>query len=159
MRVLLVFCALAAAAVPQGEGHRQANETYLGLVVAEEGGKVVIREVLKGSPAAKAKAKPGDVVLRVGAVEIKRHNDVDAGMRGFKPGAKVLLKVQRGKEQLTLSPKAARPKVERTARGKTGFKAPAWTAFAWVNEPEGKEPPTLANSKGKIVVFHCFQAW
>ena len=43
--------------------------------------------------------------------------------------------------------------------GGTGFRAPAWYAYAWANVAEGQEPPSLANTQGKVVVIHCFQSW
>ena len=37
--------------------------------------------------------------------------------------------------------------------------APAWNIYAWENVKKGQEPPTRENTKGKVVVFHCFQSW
>jgi len=75
MRFVFALLACAAVAAAQGQGHRRANPTTLGLVVFEHGGKVVVHEALEGSPAAKAGVLAGDAVVKVGPREVKRDED------------------------------------------------------------------------------------
>ena len=160
MRLALPLLLLAAGAAAQGRGNRKANEESLGLVVFEKKGKVVVHEALEGGPAAKAGVKKGDVVLKVGPKEIERHNDVDAALASWPKDKEIELDLVRDgrKRNILVQPKAGlRHPYLRPAPERTGFDAPPWHAFAWVNA--GKEPPTRANTKGKVVVIHCFQSW
>ena len=34
-----------------------------------------------------------------------------------------------------------------------------WLAYAWTNVAEDQKPPTLRNTRGKVVVIHAFQGW
>lgn len=163
MRLFVALLACAAAVAAQGRGHRLANPTTLGLVVYESGGKVVVHEALEGSPAQKAGVRPGDVVVKVGPHEVKRHNDVDFALRKWPKDKQIELDLIRdGKKRSVMALPAAgfrHAYLLAADRKQTGFDAPAWHAFAWVNVGKGKEPPTRANTKGKVVVIHCFQSW
>lgn len=163
MRLVFALLACAAVATAQGQGHRRANPTTLGLVVFESGGKVVVHEALEGSPAAKAGVLAGDVVVKVGPQEVQRHNDIDSALREWPKEKKIELDlVRKGKKLSVLAlpaPGISHPYLKAASRERTGFEAPAWHAFAWVNVKKGAEPPTRANTLGKVVVIHCFQSW
>jgi len=163
MRRPLALLVLAAGIGAQGHGDRRENETTLGLVVYERDGKVVVHEALAGGPAAKAGVRPGDVIRKAGPKAVERHNDVDAALRKWPKGRKIELDLVRGRKKLSLllEPAADLDHPYRKAASKeaTGFEAPEWHAFGWVNVPPNGKPPTRALTKGRVVVIHCFQAW
>ena len=165
MRPALALLLCVAGAWAQGRGNRQANEITLGLVVFEKKGKVVVAEALAGSPAKKAGVKAGDVVVKLGPRPIKRHNDIDRALRKWRSDRKIEIDLIRKGKKLSLMTSPVlladfrHAYLKPAARGRTGFPAPAWHAFAWANVPRGRRPPTLANTRGKVVVIHCFQRW
>jgi membrane-associated protease RseP (regulator of RpoE activity) len=125
----------------------------------------VIREVLEESPAAKAGLRTGDVLRQAGERKIERHNDIDRAIAGLATDAKLKIVYERAGKRATAELALVAHRgfksefLQGPGRERTGFKAPAWSAFAWVNVPKGKAAPTLANARGKVVVFHCFQSW
>jgi len=165
VRSLAVLIALSSVVLAQGRGNRTQNAALAGVIVHEAKGGVVIAKVLKGSPAAKAGLRVGDVLLNVGERKITRHNDIDRAIDGLKHGDKLAVKVKRAGKETTVKLTLVAHRGFKSAylkgpgRNRTGFKAPAWSAFAWVNVPRGKAAPTLQNSRGKVIVFHCFQSW
>ncbi|MEM8884155.1 MAG: PDZ domain-containing protein [Planctomycetota bacterium] len=165
MRRALVLALLAAAVGAQGKGDREQNPTTLGLVVFERKGKVVVHAALEGSPAARAGMKRGDVLTAVGPRPVQRHTDIDIALRRWTKGRAVELDFRRGgkKRHLWMTPvpwaKLDHPWLRAASKQRTGFDAPAWHAFAWENVAKGAEPPTRANTRGKVVVIHCFHSW
>jgi len=160
---LLAAVVFAGAVLAQ---HRSSNEALLGVVAAPAEKKgVAIARVLPKSPAAAAKMEAGDRILAIGKKEIGTPADVDAALAEREPGKPVAIVVVRDGKKRKVAPKLIARKeyegeeLERTRRGKTGFPAPAWHAWAWANVEKGEEPPTRENTKGKVVVFHCFQSW
>ncbi len=61
-------------------------------------GGVVVTNLYVGSPAQAAGLRPGDIVLAVGGTEVASAQEVLARVAQAKPGSKVSLKVQRGRE-------------------------------------------------------------
>jgi predicted metalloprotease with PDZ domain len=166
MRILGVFL-LAATALAQGH-HRTENRALLGVVTGavadkSQSTKVVVLHVLPKSPAAKAGLKAGDEILTVAGKEPSKPQDVDAALKEFAGNEKVAIEYRRDKKKATTTAKLiARADykgdfLERRRRGATKFKAPEWFVYAWAQA--GKEPPTLAAAKKKVVVIHCFQSW
>ncbi len=164
MRKALLVVVLTATLSAQDHLRRE-NAALLGIVSIEKDKKVFIAHVLKRSPAQRAKVKAGDELVKIGTRAIKRHSDVDAALKEYTPGASVGVVVKREGARVVLRAKLiARRKykadfLKPMARGRKGFKAPPWFAFAWANIAEGREAPTLENTKGKVVVFHTFQSW
>ncbi len=66
-------------------------------------GGVVVTNLYVGSPAQAAGLRPGDIVLAVGGTEVGSAQEVLARVAQAKPGAKVELRVQRGREVAALS--------------------------------------------------------
>jgi len=166
MRILGVLL-LVATAHAQGN-HRTENRALLGVVTAavpEEGKrtKVVVLHVLKKSPAEKAGLEAGDEILTIAGEKAHKPQDVDAALREFAGKEKVAIEYRRDKKKAATSAKLiARADykgdfLKRQRRGATKFKAPEWFVYAWAQA--GKEPPTLAAAKKKVVVIHCFQSW
>lgn len=152
--ILLLFAALPLLAAPQ-------NERLLGVVAVARDGKVLVAHVLKKSPAAKAGLKAGDELIAIAGAKIARPADVGAAVKA----EKLEVRFRRdGREQAVTVKTIERKRyrgdfLKPTPRGKTGFDAPDWHVYAWSGLKEGQEPPTRQNTKGKVVVFHCFQSW
>ncbi len=71
---------------------------------------VQLNGVREGSPADKAGLKAGDIIVKFGDLTVKSVQDYTVALSGHKPGDKVQIVVQRGKETLTLTAiLAARP--------------------------------------------------
>ena len=77
---------------------------YLGVLVSMDGGKLVISDVEDNSPAAKAGLRTGDVIVQVDGKAIKAPDAFRSAMQGHLAGDKVEITVQRGNEQVKLSP-------------------------------------------------------
>ena len=160
MRKLLLLLLLTAAALP-----RERNDAMLGVVRVERDGKVFVAKVLPKSPAAKAGLEDGDQLLAIDGQDVASPADVDRALKGLREGEQIPVVYRRGKKKK----KTVKAKLiergdyreaflKRRRRGETGFEAPAWHIYAWSNVKKGNEP-TRANTKGKVVVFHCFQSW
>lgn len=81
-------------------------KTYLGIVPEYFGQNregVTCVQVKPGSPAAKGKLKPGDVIVSIGDVEILDENGLIAALKKFDPGDKVDVIVRRGEREKTLT--------------------------------------------------------
>jgi len=165
MKRLLPLLLFGVSAFAQGQGNRSENDALAGFIVHEREGKVVVAAVLADSPAAKAGLKKGDTLLQAGERKLKRHNDLDRAIDGLEVDSQLVLRYERGgkKQKATLKLVARRGFASDYLRGpgakKAGFKSPGWSAFAWVNVPKGKVAPDAENTRGKVVVFHCFQSW
>ena len=163
--LLFLVCAVAGVTAYAQSHHRTENPALLGIVPLQEKDKVVVGHVLKKSPAAKAGLQVGDEILEVDGKDIARPQDVDAALSGAAAGDKVDVVYRRAKKRGTASAKLVARRDYRgdffksSGRGRTGFKAPDWYVYAWANVPKGKEAPTRKNTKGKVVVIHCFQSW
>ena len=62
----------------------------------------MVEQVLKSSPAAESGLKPGDIIDRVGSVDMQRPLDLERALLGRRVGDKVELDVRRDDEPLTL---------------------------------------------------------
>ena len=166
MRILGVLL-LVATAHAQGN-HRTENRALLGVVTAaapdkSKRTKVVVLHVLPKSPAEEAGLETGDEILTIGGEEVDRPQDVDAALKEFAGNEKVDIEYRRDKKKAATSARLiARADyrgdfLRRQRRGATKFKAPEWYVYAWAQA--GKEPPTLAAARKKVVVIHCFQSW
>ncbi|MFM7152205.1 MAG: PDZ domain-containing protein, partial [Gemmataceae bacterium] len=91
---------------------------YLGVMLEPQSdGQPSIGRITEGSPAEKAGLQQGDVVLSVDGRTVRNVEKLIATIQGFKPGAVVAIKVQRGDEKLLLSPKLGRFPVDILSRG------------------------------------------
>jgi len=147
---------------------QQPDTVLLGIITApnltgDSGLKVL--EVLERSPAQEARILVGDILEKVGKKQTRTPQDLEAALRRSRVGQSVDLHVIRDGARLQLqaqlmSQMSGRGSVLRGRnRGTTGFQAPGWFAYAWANLAEGQQPPTPANTQGKVVVIHCFQSW
>jgi len=69
----------------------------------EEGRGVVVKQVLRGSPAEEAGLREGDVIRRLDAVPIRGNEDVYSFISGHSPGQRVRVIVHRGSRPTILS--------------------------------------------------------
>ena len=84
----------------------EVEHAYLGVRIAEEeNGKIVLADVVAGSPAARAGMRSGDVVVEVGGNEVDDVNDVGTAVAERRPGEELSLTVERGGERETYSAK------------------------------------------------------
>jgi putative serine protease PepD len=79
-----------------------SGRPYLGVRIGDTGNGVYIGEVTKGSPAANAGLKAGDVIVAVNGNATPTSDELGTRLAGFKPGETVTLKVvhQNGKTDL-----------------------------------------------------------
>jgi serine protease Do len=96
-----------------------ANRGYLGVRLddaKDDEGKVVgarVMEVTRGSAAAKALVKNGDVILGLNDKAITGHMNLRELLDSSTPGQKVTLKVKRGSEELKLAVTLGKPEASR----------------------------------------------
>lgn len=105
--VVLMLAVLVAAGIGWGltsalgtnkTTSENGQTAYLGLHIASHAlmGGLIIRGVDPGSPAAHAGIKAGDVLARIGQVEVHSPGDVRALLLGRRPGDDVQLGIERG---------------------------------------------------------------
>jgi hypothetical protein len=101
--VLVLLAGGAAVALTSALGTHKSRapagpQAYLGLQIGSRAlmGGLLINGVDPGSPAARAGVKAGDVLSRLGGVEVHTPGDVKALMQGRRPGDTVELGVERG---------------------------------------------------------------
>lgn len=110
---VLMLAALVAAGIGWGltsalgtnkSTTENGQAAYLGLRVASHAlmGGLIVRSVDPGSPAAKAGIHAGDVLARIGQVEVHTPGDVRALMLGRHPGDDVQLGIERGPISFTV---------------------------------------------------------
>ncbi len=76
---------------------------YLGVLLNAIDGKLIVSDVADNSPAAYAGLKNGDVVVEVDGKEVKDADVFRGLMQGRLVGEKTEIRVQRGKDKMTLS--------------------------------------------------------
>jgi membrane-associated protease RseP (regulator of RpoE activity) len=79
------------------------SQAYLGLGIGSRAlmGGLLINSVDPGSPAARAGVRAGDVLSRLGGIEVHTPGDVKALMQGRRPGDQLELGVERGNYSFT----------------------------------------------------------
>jgi|SoiMethySBSTD1v2_1073268.scaffolds.fasta_scaffold104979_2 C-terminal processing protease CtpA/Prc len=106
MRLLATF-ALAGVLIV-GLSARAEDEGSIGVQIKIDGGKIVVVEPLKGSPAEKAGFKPDDVIVKIEDYKIKedvQQEDLEAAVKEIskhKPGDKIKVGIKRGDKDMTL---------------------------------------------------------
>lgn len=68
---------------------------WLGVLIKDEEGNVMVKKVLKGSPAEKADIKPGDLILEIEKEKIKDVKHLLEKMKLFSPGEQIEIKLKR----------------------------------------------------------------
>ncbi len=83
---------------------QQSERAYLGSVPSfgnTDVDGVLLDAVTEGGPAQKAGLKAGDVIVKIGDIEIHGLEDLDQALREYKPGQKVKVVVKRDNKELT----------------------------------------------------------
>ncbi len=73
-----------------------------GVQMALEADRVVLRQVVAGSPAERAGLKPGDVILKLGERDIHAPDEYQAYISEKKPGDQVAALIRRGSAEMTV---------------------------------------------------------
>jgi hypothetical protein len=76
---------------------------YLGVVLAEDGDKLMVRSILPGSPAEKSGLKAGDQILAVGKRDSDSIDDLVKFVNKLTEGEKLPLKIKQGEETKTIT--------------------------------------------------------
>jgi aminopeptidase N len=96
--------AQAAAMAPSGAaGTPPHRKVSLGTIpdFSQDKGGVLLSGTMPGSPAEKAGFQKGDVLIKLGSVDIDNLADLAAALTGHQPGESVEVVVKRGAEQLS----------------------------------------------------------
>jgi thiol-disulfide isomerase/thioredoxin len=119
---------------------------------------VIVRDVLRASPAERAGVLAGDRILRVDSAVVERPQDVVLRVSARSAGDRVGLSLMRGgSERLIPVLLTGRPDPDMLLKQAfLGAPAPAFRPLATV---KGSVPTTLAELKGKVVVVDFWASW
>ncbi len=148
-----------AAAAPAEPS--KAAPGWLGVELAKrEGGEpgVLVRGVLRGSPAERAGLTDGDVVLSVEGVNVSRPTELREQVVRARAGSRVSLGVLRGAETRLFAVllEAAPNDDEMMRKNYVGSRAPD---FGSLNTVQGSLTPSLPGLKGRVVVLEFWASW
>jgi peroxiredoxin len=137
---------------------RERARGWLGIVMEEKDGAVRIREVLAGSPAARAGLKAGDALMQVDGGVVRSAREVVQEIGKHAAGSSVRLKTSRaGRDAITRIVLVAAPSGEELLRLQhVGKPAPALTGLRTSMDTDG---PTLDALRGKVVVLDFWASW
>jgi peroxiredoxin len=139
----------------------KATPGWLGVELAKrEGGEpgVLVRGVLRGSPAERAGLADGDVVLSVDGVNVSRPTELREQVVRAHAGSRVSLGVLRGSEtRLFAVMLEAAPNDDELMRNNyVGARAPDFGSLSTV---QGSITPSLPALKGRVVVLEFWASW
>ena len=139
----------AAADAPHGQAQR--GPAWLGVQMADGDGGVLVRHVMRTSPAEKSGLKDGDVITTIEKIRVTRAQDVSAAVALHGTGDSVVLGVRRGDHALEITAQLeARPGAdEALSRDLVGTFAPAWSD----TESLAGAPASLDALKGRVVIL------
>jgi peroxiredoxin len=131
----------------------RAQRGWLGIVMDElPGGKVLVKEVLRGSPAEKARLLPGDLLLRVNGAAVRTAHETARSVGRHGAGAVVRVAFSRAGSVQTVGIRLEPfPSGEQMLRMQhVGRPAPALQGLL---TPAGAAGPSLASFRGKVLVL------
>ena len=141
-----------------GEGARDAQRGWLGIVMDERPNGVVVKDVMRGSPAEKAQLRSGDGLLRVNGTSVRSAREMARVVGRNAAGAVVRIAITRGgKERVVPVRLEPFPSGEQLLRMQhVGRPAPA---LRGLRTNVGTRGPTLDDFKGKVVVLDFWASW
>jgi peroxiredoxin len=145
-----------APAGPEAAGPTQAGRGWLGVdlePVAPGGRGVMIRHVMRGSPARAAGFWGGDVIIGLGDVTVSSPDELIRAVSTFPPGAVVRVRALRGGHDVTVDVTLGRfpGSVEMLRMDKVGASAPGFGDS--VVAVQGQAPMDIYTLRGKVVVI------
>ncbi len=134
---------------------------WLGVELAQrEGGAagVLIRSVMRGSPAERAGIADGDIVLSIDGDNVARPTELREHVMKSLAGARVSLGVLRGGETRLFAVvlEAAPNDDELMRKNYVGLRAPD---FGSLDTVQGSLTPSLPGLKGRVVVVEFWASW
>jgi thiol-disulfide isomerase/thioredoxin len=126
----------------------------------EAGGGARVRHVMRGSPAARAGVRDGDLIVSIDETRVERPDDVINQVGAHAPGGTVRLAVLRPgadapvRLSVTLAPVPDSDEMLRL--DKVGTAAPNFNRLAPVT---GTVPPSLGAMRGKVVILDFWATW
>lgn len=151
----VAFTAFTAFAGDPAAGARAAPARHappwLGVQMGDVDGGVLVRHVLRGSPAEKAGLRDGDVILTVDRASVAKPVDVSGAVAQHAPGDALALTLRRGGQTIPITAHLeARPSAEETlTRDLVGSAAPAWVDTT----PLAGAPASLDALRGKVILL------
>jgi thiol-disulfide isomerase/thioredoxin len=143
---------LVAPAAPAEVPHAGAQQgrAWLGIQMADGDSGVLVRHVMRGSPAEKAGLKDGDVITAVERQPVSKAEHVSSAVALRGPGDTVVVVVKRGTRTLEISAQLERRPTndEVLSRDMVGAPAPAWIEVT----PLAGAPASLDSLRGRVVV-------
>ena len=160
--VLLGSVALLIADVDDASAQQQPTQGergWLGIVMAEKpGGNVVVEDIVRGSPAASARMRPGDTVLRVDGVAVQSAKDMSRIIGDSGVGSVVSITVLREGVEQTLRATLVRAPSNAQLQSMALLNRPA-PAFRSLATTDGAISPTLESFRGKVVVIDFWASY
>ena len=169
LALLIPLTLLLSAALAPPPEYIPWNPAMVGVILDKHENGVEVLHVLPDSPASRARIKVGDVISKVGKKKVTTPFRFDEQFRKSVAGDKLPLTLLRKRgpkdhemtQEVLLVGRETYPTgvdLFRRDRKATGFQAVKWWVSEWKNVKRGEEPPTLENTRGKVVVLHAFQA-
>lgn len=149
----------SGAVAKAGEGAPRAQRGWLGIVMDEEpGGRVVIRDVLDGSPAQQGKLRAGDVLKRVNGTPVRSAHETAREVGKSGAGVVVRVTIDRGGKEREVPVRLAPfPTGEELLRAQhVGKPAPA---LRGLRSLMGTRGPELSDYRGKVLVLDFWASW
>lgn len=144
-----------------GEVRHYEGPPWLGFVADRQSkGVLKVGGVLRKSPASSAGLKPGDVLLEVAQIEVKRVRDLKVILNEHKVGDELDIRLKRdGKIIETTLTLAPTPTQKQLAKGQLmGEPAPSFTVPA-VNVDGSSASHDLSKLEGKVTVIEFWATW
>lgn len=151
----------SSAPVPPEAVSGRSGPGWLGVELAKREGAepgVLIRSVMRASPAERAGLTDGDVVMSIDGQNVSGPSELRAHVLQAQAGARVSLGVLRGAETrlFAVDLEAAPNDDELMRKNYVGARAPDFGALDTV---QGSITPSLLGLKGRVVVLEFWASW
>jgi len=126
-----------------------ADRGYLGIRMVQEGGGLILTEVVAGGPAARAGVKPGGRLVRIGEHRLRSVSDLDEVMRRLTPGQSVEFAIRRGASE-TAEARTYRVEVGMAPGRSVASPAPGAAAAVRPSARDHQETPRLVRLREQV---------